>query len=262
MPAFDLLQSLVQVPGRKRGAFLHTLLPGSRLQPVPSTRHPEAVNVLVGAKNPTLILGAHWDIDPGTTEGAIDNAASVALLADLALTLAATGFPSRLAVCFWDLEEPGNGALSQGAYIYGDSLRVRSARPSLAIVCDVLGIGAPVLSHRSDAFASHLLRRAAASVGLAVRTVHTPPSDDVGLGDAGIRSALLTSLPASGDRSLWQVMHSPRDRIECVDQTSFAPASALLHALVAQYAMGRPPFRQLRADWRTREDAPASIARP
>jgi hypothetical protein len=245
MTVSDLLDLLVATPGGKaRREQLIELLPSPVLHPFCAAQRWGSpvwgVNVLVGDPAPSLIIGAHYDIDTGTVQGATDNTAAVAVLAAIARDAGAAGLPPGVALCFWDLEEPSNGAFAAGSAAYAADLRAAGCTPALAVVCDVFGLGPPWLSARSNAFHAYLLDAVAAERGAALSTARTPGSDDAGLLRHGIPSVLLTSLPENGSTEAWRAMHTRDDTVDLVDRLALRDTQHFLADVIATYASRTP----------------------
>ena len=261
---YAILKSLVLVPGAMRGEAIEALVPGVIRQPVRQDGRVIGHNRLVGDPAPRVVIGAHFDIDPGTREGAIDNTAGVAVLVALAERLQAEGlWPAGLQIAFWDLEEPGNGAFAAGSATHARALRRAMVSPDLVVVCDVLGLGDPVLSTRSDRTAAALVHRVLEAGTIPVRARSTPGSDDVGFAMAGIGAALLTTLPASGDTSAWRAMHSLDDTIALVDPASLAMCVRGLDAVIDEYLVRGVRAADVAAELRhSRRPAPRVLPEP
>jgi hypothetical protein len=236
MRAYSILEHLVRGPSHRRIAALIEMFPDAVRQDFVSPMGVSGTNLSIRFGRPDLILGAHHDLDPYTTQGAIDNTGSVSILAALALDLMDSGDVANLEINFWDLEEPGNRGYSDGATAYAERILSQGDSPRLAVVCDVLGIGVPWISTRSDGRSVELVSRAWDGPG-SLRTVSTPYSDDLGLKRAGIKSALMTSLPENGSKDLWRFMHTRGDTIDLIDPAGLLACHEGLQKIVARYAL-------------------------
>jgi hypothetical protein len=95
---------------------LEVILPGSR------------------PRRATLVIGAHYDTVPGTP-GADDNASAVAVLREIARTLARRKTKRTVRIVFFDCEEPPYFATgSMGSQFHAESLR-RSGEKVLGMIC-------------------------------------------------------------------------------------------------------------------------------
>lgn len=200
---------------------------------------------MIPAENPRLIIGAHHDIDPGTLQGALDNSASVVVLLELADRLSARADLRDVEIAFWDMEEPGNGGFATGSGFYAGELASRGVQPELIVVCDVLGLGGPLVSTRNGP-ASRMLTAALSDSGPdpVVRT--TPPSDDVGFARHGLTAALLCSTDPVHGVDAWRHIHSEEDTIDKVDIASLHAMADRLEALVVAMHLERSmvPWRE------------------
>jgi len=184
----------------------------------------------------TVLLGAHLDrVNAG--QGAIDNAASCAILLELARRLKAQPLENlTVTIAFFDLEEAG--LLGSGAYFQQMDA---TARPSRAMNLDIFGYGDTFFVAPSQENSSLLatFQRAATEATFPVRTVpmtQYPSSDHANMARAGVETLALAiidgpeidaigALGRGGARPrILTLIHTPNDTIEQIRPQDMAKA--------------------------------------
>jgi hypothetical protein len=150
-----------------------------------------------------LILGAHLDrVEKG--EGAVDNAASCAILLELLRTLRAEAPPGGLLVVFFDAEE--KGLVGSRAWVERHGERLRGPRPSAYLNLDVNAYGDQIYFGRHPEGPSWI----AGVLELALRRLQRPgigssaypPSDHLSLRSERIDAVSMSILPEEEARGV------------------------------------------------------------
>ena len=238
-----------------RRAHLQTRLQGLGLTAtkqafVAGTREGENLLVDLGgpAGAPLLLIGAHSDrVDTG--RGATDNASGSAVAMALAERLQRKPLKHhRVKVAFWDLEE--RGLLGATAYIAQDS-----EKPALYINFDVFGWGDSLWMMTPDP--AHPLvaasRSAAQAQGLAISAgKEYPPSDHlaflkaewpavsyslVGSDEIPDILAMFAGKRPTSPPKVMQVIHTPNDTIDQVDEAAAAKGIDAVEAAIRAWDM-------------------------
>jgi hypothetical protein len=206
-------------------------------------------NLVVSARSPRLVLGAHHDIDPGTEQGALDNAAAVVVLVELAHRLAARGDLPDVEIAFWDYEEPANGSALLGSRRHARQLERAGAPVELVVALDVIGLGGPLVADTGRRAAYRLAAALEQIDGTAPVLLPTPPSDHVSFYRAGFDAALLSSVHPERGTAAWRYLHSRGDSLDKIDIASLAPMVTRLERLAeALHQEGSlHPWRTLQA---------------
>ncbi len=143
------------------------------------------------ASSSLVLLGAHFDkVNVG--QGAVDNAASCAILLELARHLKAQPLENTtVTIAFFDQEE--TGLLGSAAYF---QQLEPNARPSRALNLDIFGYGDTFFaaSSREDSPLLATFQQAAAEARFPVRTTpmtQYPTSDHVNMARAGVETLAL-----------------------------------------------------------------------
>lgn len=182
-----------------------------------------------GNRDHYITVGAHYDAVPDCP-GANDNGAAVIQLILAAKKLSDQGLEPNVDFCFWDHEEI-YGSPVMGSKLYAN-LREKCL-PEKALVWDVTGIGDVFYySGGPEDDPTGLVR------DLPYR--RTPPSDNINLEIVGIPTTLICALPSGefGKPSpdTWHTLHSMRDSVEKVWDSSLAMGSDLCVELIGRYS--------------------------
>jgi hypothetical protein len=201
----------------------------------------EGVNLVVtiGSGSGDIVIGAHYDAAwlPGgvLSRGAIDNAASVAILARLAEVLGHENLEHRVRIVFFDMEEIGLAGSGHYLADHADDTIVAG------INLDVNGYGDTVFygpaSSPGNALLFALMRDHCAGQGLdCVEAPAYPMSDYISFQRQGIPNISFSTFPAIEAHTLWlflngggdafaagfvprvlRVIHSPDDTSDLVE---------------------------------------------
>ncbi len=215
------------------------------------------VSVTVGGDGPLIVVGAHFDavfLDDGSmVEGAVDNAASVAVLIRAAETLRDHTLGHRVRFVFFDMEEIG---------LVGSRRYVRNALKDVPVKAminlDVNAYGDTLFyghTRHGHGFVYDALRRACLGAGLTcIDFPRYPPSDNLSFEHERIPNVSISVLPAVEVHQLWLAMnagkgsglaegfvpavfrniHSSNDTIERVEPEAMDIAYRALVALVRE----------------------------
>jgi Zn-dependent M28 family amino/carboxypeptidase len=175
----------------------------------------EGRNVIVTlpGREPEIVVGAHYDaarLRDGTfSNGAVDNAASVVVLARAAETLSRSRPRSRVRIVFFDMEELG--LLGSARYVQDHSDRKVLAMVNLDVNAfgDTLVYG-PRTSSNDAVFRA--MQLACAGVARScVEFPRMPPSDDISFQKAGIPVVSIATVPEPQAHQLWLVINGGKD---------------------------------------------------
>jgi Zn-dependent M28 family amino/carboxypeptidase len=204
----------------------------------------------------TLILGAHYDrVNVG--QGAVDNAASCAMLLEL-LTRLKKSPPNNcnVHVAFWDLEEGG----LHGSQAFVDAARAGGAEhklPDAYINFDIFAYGDTlwVMSPQDDAPLAVAVRDAKRERKFPVRVGKTyPPSDHLSFIRAGVPTIAVSLIDGgeidgvigviSGGREaprpdkpprIFGIIHTPNDTLDKCDAPAIEKALPVVEQLVRRF---------------------------
>jgi len=206
------------VSGTRSGANVVATLPGK-----PGSR--------------TLLLGAHFDRVP-RGQGAVDNAASCAVLLELIGRLKSKPLASTVTVVFFDLEELG--LLGSRSYF---QTHAAPALPAQAMNFDIFAYGETlfVTPSKMDGPLLASLQKAASESGFPVRSLpmaQYPASDHQSMAGAGIETLGVTLIDGSEIDSvtgpgpvpprIFSIIHSDGDTMEQVREQDMAKALPVL----------------------------------
>ena len=210
------------VSGTRNGANVVATLPGK-----PGTR--------------TMLLGAHYDrVAKG--HGAVDNAASCAVLLELIERLKSKPLANTVTVVFFDLEELG--LLGSRSYF---QTHAGSALPALAMNFDIFGYGETffVTPSKSDGPLLTALQQAAAESGFAVRSIpitQYPSSDHRSMALAGIETLGVTLIdgteidsvitPGPTRSRILSMIHTDADTMDQIREQDMAKALPVLERTI------------------------------
>jgi len=210
------------VSGTRNGANVVATLPGK-----PGTR--------------TLLLGAHYDrVAKG--HGAVDNAASCAVLLELIERLKSKPLANTVTVVFFDLEELG--LLGSRSYFQTHS---GSALPAQAMNFDIFGYGETffVTPSKSDGPLMASLHQAATESGFAVRSIpitQYPSSDHRSMALAGIETLGVTLIdgteidsvitPGPARSRILSMIHTDADTMDQIREQDMAKALPVLERTI------------------------------
>ena len=228
--------------------------------PKPVGREPrtEGHNVVVtlgrSSNRGDIVVGAHYDAarlpgDGTLSRGAVDNAASAAMLVHVADALRRERPRQRVRIVWFDMEELG--LLGSTSYLETH----RGTRFAAMLNFDINAYGDTVLFGVPPGGENAELRRAVMRTCAdqqidCIRFRSLPPSDDRPFGKAGIPTVSLAMLPAVEAHQLWlmlqggrgigppaappilQIIHTPEDVIGKVDGTSVARMGRFALALI------------------------------
>jgi Zn-dependent M28 family amino/carboxypeptidase len=256
----DRVAAYVQSDNAKRRTVLETQLKAAGLpyvvEPFEGRAGQPGANVVVqlgdGARE--ILLVAHYDavvmIDGRLSHGVVDNAASVVALIETARRLKADKLRHRIRILFTDQEELG--LVGAGKWIEAHGL----SRVAAVINADVGGYGDTMMYGENNGPQSAGLLRAVREVCAAralacVGYPQYPPSDDRAFVAAGAATLSLGFQDAVGAHQMWlalnggmsalargfapkvfQLIHTPGDRIEEIDPATIALAAETYAALV------------------------------
>jgi len=210
------------VSGTRSGANIVATLPGK-----PGTR--------------TLLLGAHYDrVAKG--HGAVDNAASCAVLLALIERLKPQPAANTVTVVFFDLEELG--LLGSRSYF---QTHAGSALPAQAMNFDIFGYGETffVTPSKADSPLLASLQQAASELGLPVRSIpmtQYPSSDHRSMALAGIETLGVTLIDGSEIDSvispgpvrpkILSMIHTDADTMDQIREQDMAKALPVLERTI------------------------------
>ena len=210
------------VSGTRSGANIVATLPGK-----PGTR--------------TLLLGAHYDrVAKG--HGAVDNAASCAVLLALIERLKSQPAANTVTVVFFDLEELG--LLGSRSYF---QTHAGSALPAQAMNFDIFGYGETffVTPSKADSPLLASLQQAASELGFPVRSIpmtQYPSSDHRSMALAGIETLGVTLIDGSEIDSvispgpvrpkILSMIHTDADTMDQIREQDMAKAFPVLERTI------------------------------
>ena len=206
---------------------------------------------LVGNGHGTIMVGAHYD-RVAFGEGAVDNAASCAMLLELLRTISKSPLKNRsLRAAFFDLEELG--LLGSKAYV--ESL-AKSNLPNAYLNFDIFAYGDTlyVLAPRQDAPLAKSMRQAADELKFPVRLEPKyPPSDHLSFMHAGVPTLGVSLIDGpeidgviqviSGGRGqgnsgkrprIFEIIHTPNDKLDKVDPAAIDRALPIIERTLRQ----------------------------
>jgi Zn-dependent M28 family amino/carboxypeptidase len=210
------------VSGTRSGANIVATLPGK-----PGTR--------------TLLLGAHYDrVAKG--HGAVDNAASCAILLALIERLKSQPAANTVKVVFFDLEELG--LLGSRSYF---QTHAGAALPAQAMNFDIFGYGETffVTPSKADSPLLASLQQAASELGFPVRSIpmtQYPSSDHRSMALAGIETLGVTLIDGSEIDSvispgpvrpkILSMIHTDADTMDQIREQDMAKAFPVLERTI------------------------------
>ena len=171
------------------------------------------VVVTIPGRSPEIVIGAHYDaarLPDGTlSRGAVDNAASTAVLARLAEGLAKMRLRTQTRIVFFDMEELG--LLGSAEFV-----RAHRDRPMRAMVnLDVNAFGDAVMigpRTASNGFALESLRASCVEIAAAcVEFPRMPPSDDISFQKGGVPAVSMATVPAAQAHQLWLLLNGGKE---------------------------------------------------
>ena len=204
------------------------------------------VNIVVSLpakpESKTLLLGAHYD-RVARGQGAVDNAASCAVLLELIARLKSKPLTNEaVIVVFFDLEELG--LVGSRSYFQAHSA---SALPAYAMNFDIFGYGETFFVAPSNANGPLLadLKQAASESGFAVRSfpmAQYPSSDHRSMASAGIETLGMTLIdgseidsimsPGPARSRILSLIHTDADTIEQIREQDMAKAIPVLERTI------------------------------
>jgi Zn-dependent M28 family amino/carboxypeptidase len=189
----------------------------------------------------TLLLGAHYDrVAKG--HGAVDNAASCAVLLALMEKLKSIPLANTVTVVFFDLEELG--LLGSRSYF---QTHAGSALPAQAMNFDIFGYGETffVTPSKSDGPLMTSLQQAASELGFPVRSIpmtQYPSSDHRSMALAGIETLGVTLIDGSEIDSvitpgpvrsrILTMIHTDADTMDQIREQDMAKALPVLERTI------------------------------
>ncbi len=171
------------------------------------------VVVTLPGRDPEILVGAHYDAvrmpNGILSRGAVDNGASVMVLARLAETLSRARRRNRVRIVFFDMEELG--LLGSARYLQDHPQRTLRAMVNLDVNAfgDTLIFG-PRTSSNQQVFRAMQL----ACAGVArtcVELPRMPPGDDLSFQKAGIPTVSMATVPELQAHQLWLLMNGGED---------------------------------------------------
>jgi len=191
--------------------------------------------------NRTLLLGAHYDrVAKG--HGAVDNAASCAVLLELLERLKSNPLANSVTVVFFDLEELG--LLGSRSYF---QTHTGSALPAQAMNFDIFGYGETffVTPSKADGPLLASLQQAASELGFPVRSISVtqyPSSDHRSMALAGIETLGVTLIDGSEIDSvitpgpvrpkILSMIHTDADTMDQIREQDMAKALPVLERTI------------------------------
>ncbi len=178
----------------------------------PRTRGRNVV-VTIPGRSPEIVIGAHYDaarLPDGTlSKGAVDNAASIAILARLAEALSKMRLRTQTRIVFFDMEELG--LLGSAEFV-----RAHRDRPMHAMMnLDVNAFGDAVMigpRTASNGFALEGLRASCAEIATScVEFPRMPPSDDISFQKGGVPAVSMATVPAVQGHQLWLLLNGGKE---------------------------------------------------
>ena len=206
-----------------------------------------------------IVVGAHYDAarlpDRSLSKGAVDNAASSAILIRLADALMRQKPAARVSIVWFDMEELG--LIGSARYV-----EARKSNPPAAMInLDINASGDTVIwgGRRSPGNAANrraLVETCAARDQVCVEFPQMPPGDDRSFAAAGIPELSLALVPAIEAHQLWLVMtagkasglapdaipetlkviHTAADTAEKVDEAAMTRVLEFTQALLQRIA--------------------------
>jgi Iap family predicted aminopeptidase len=189
----------------------------------------------------TLLLGAHYDrVAKG--HGAVDNAASCAVLLELIERLKSKPLANTVTVVFFDLEELG--LLGSRSYF---QTHAGSALPALAMNFDIFGYGETffVTPSKADGPLLASLQQAASELGFPVRSIpmaQYPSSDHQSMALAGIETLGVTLIdgteidsvitPGPTRSRILSMIHTDADTMDQIREKDMAKALPVLERTI------------------------------
>jgi Zn-dependent M28 family amino/carboxypeptidase len=210
------------VSGTRSGANIVATLPGK-------------------AESRTLLLGAHYD-RVARGRGAVDNAASCAVLLELIERLKSRPVASTATVVFFDLEELG--LLGSRSYF---QTHAGSALPAQAMNFDIFGYGETffVTPSKADGPLLASLQQAASELGFPVRSfpiAQYPSSDHRAMASAGIETLGVTLIdgseidsvvaPGPARSRILSLIHTDADTMDQIREQDMAKALPVLERTI------------------------------
>jgi Zn-dependent M28 family amino/carboxypeptidase len=189
----------------------------------------------------TLMLGAHYD-RVARGHGAVDNAASCAVLLELMEMLKSKPLANTVTVVFFDLEELG--LLGSRSYFQTHS---SSALPAQAMNFDIFGYGETffVTPTKADGPLLVSLKQAASEFGFPVRSIpiaQYPSSDHRSMALAGIETLGVTLIDGSEIDSvikpgptrsrILSMIHTDADTMDQIREQDMAKALPVLERTI------------------------------
>ena len=189
----------------------------------------------------TLLLGAHYD-RVARGQGAVDNAASCAVLLELIGRLKSTLLNSSVTVVFFDLEEAG--LLGSTSYLQAHA---SSSRPAMAMNFDIFAYGQTffVTPSKPEGPLLSTFQQAASELGFPVRTLpmsQYPDSDHETMARAGIETLGVTLLereeidaimkPGGAPPRILTLIHTDADTLAQVHEQDMAKAVPVLERTI------------------------------
>jgi aminopeptidase S len=189
----------------------------------------------------TLLLGAHYDrVAKG--HGAVDNAASCAVLLELMEKLKSASLTDTVTVVFFDLEELG--LLGSRAYF---QTHAGAALPAQALNFDIFGYGETlfVTPSKPDGPLMTSLQQAASELGFPVRSIpmtQYPSSDHRSMALAGIETLGVTLIdgteidsvitPGPVRSRILSLIHTDADTMDQIREQDMAKALPVLERTI------------------------------
>jgi Zn-dependent M28 family amino/carboxypeptidase len=171
------------------------------------------VVVAVPGRSPEIVIGAHYDaarLPDGTlSKGAVDNAASTAILARLAEALPKMRLRTQTRIVFFDMEELGLLGSAEFVRVHRD----RSMRAMVNLDVNAFG-DAVMIGPRtaSNGFALDSLRASCVEIATAcVEFPRMPPSDDISFQKGGVPAVSMATVPAVQVHQLWLLLNGGKD---------------------------------------------------
>lgn len=189
----------------------------------------------------TLLLGAHYD-RVARGRGAVDNAASCAVLLELVERLKSRPVATTVTVVFFDLEELG--LLGSRSYF---QTHAGSALPAQAMNFDIFGYGETffVTPSKADGPLLASLQQAAAELGFPVRSfpiAQYPSSDHRAMASAGIETLGVTLIdgseidsvvaPGPARSRILSLIHTDADTMDQIREQDMAKALPVLERTI------------------------------
>ena len=221
----------------ERGKTLHSLFEESGCvgdwltqQKVKGSRIPNVICTLTGSEEVSIVVGAHFDKDVRSAEGAIDNWSGASLLPSLFESLASQ--PRRYTFVFIGFSDEERGLIGSRFYVSQLSKEQKSKIRAMVNVDSVGLSSTKVWVSRADKELITVLSRLAAAMKFPVDGINV---DQVGNTDS--YHFVRSKIPAIDFHSITQetlkLLHTPQDTLDAIQLDDYYTTYRLLTAYLA-----------------------------